>query len=75
MTHQRKIDWPSRQMSEAALKNIIVCMKQVLDPEIPLSLFRIDPEARTAIPPKATPPVLSPFDESALEAALQIKDG
>jgi electron transfer flavoprotein beta subunit len=56
------------------LKNIIVCMKQVLDPEIPLSLFRIDPEARVAIPPKATPPVLSPFDESALEAALQIKD-
>lgn len=56
------------------MKNIIVCMKQVLDPEIPLSLFRIDPEARAAIPPKATPPVLSPFDESALEAALQIKD-
>jgi len=49
-------------------------MKQVLDPEIPLSLFRIDPEARAAIPPKATPPVLSPFDESALEAALRIKD-
>ncbi len=61
-------------MSEAALKGIIVCMKQVLDPEIPLSLFRIDPEARMAVPPKATPPVLSPFDESALEAALQIKD-
>jgi electron transfer flavoprotein beta subunit len=61
-------------MSEAVLKNIVVCMKQVLDPEIPLSLFRIDSEARIAIPPKATPPVLSPFDESALEAALQIKD-
>lgn len=56
------------------MKNIIVCMKQVLDPEIPLSLFRIDAEAKTATPPKATPPVLSPFDESALEAALQIKD-
>jgi len=56
------------------VKNIVVCMKQVLDPEIPLSLFHIDPEARTAIPPKATPPVLSPFDESALEAALRIKD-
>ena len=39
-------------MSEAELKNIIVCMKQVLDPEIPISLFRIDPEARIAIPPK-----------------------
>jgi len=56
------------------VKNIIVCMKQVLDPEIPLSLFHIDTEARQAIPPKATPPVLSPFDENALEAALKIKD-
>jgi electron transfer flavoprotein beta subunit len=54
--------------------NIIVCMKQVLDPEIPLSLFHIDPEARRAVQPKATPPVLSPFDENALEAALKIKD-
>jgi electron transfer flavoprotein beta subunit len=56
------------------VKNIIVCMKQVLDPEIPLSLFRIDPEAKQAIQPKAMPPVLSPFDENALEAALRIKD-
>jgi electron transfer flavoprotein beta subunit len=56
------------------VKNIIVCMKQVLDPEAPLSLFKIDPEAKQAILPKATPPVLSPFDENALEAALKIKD-
>jgi len=49
-------------------------MKQVLDPEIPLSLFHIDTEAKQAIPPKAMPPVLSPFDENALEAALKIKD-
>jgi electron transfer flavoprotein beta subunit len=56
------------------VKNIIVCMKQVLDPEIPLSLFHVDAEARQAIQPKATPPVLSPFDENALEAALKIKD-
>ena len=49
-------------------------MKQVLDPEAPLSLFRIDPESKQAILPKATPPVLSPFDENALEAALKIKD-
>jgi electron transfer flavoprotein beta subunit len=57
------------------MKNIIVCMKQVLDPEAPLSLFKIDSEAKQAILPKATPPVLSPFDENALEAALKIKDG
>ncbi len=56
------------------MKKIIVCMKQVLDPEIPLSLFHIDPETKRAIQPKATPPVLSPFDENALEAALKIKD-
>lgn len=56
------------------MKNIIVCMKQVLDPEIPLSLFKIDTEAKQAVFPKATPPVLSPFDENALEAALKIKD-
>jgi len=49
-------------------------MKQVLDPEMPLSLFQIDAEARRAVPPRATPPVLSPFDENALEAALRIKD-
>jgi electron transfer flavoprotein beta subunit len=56
------------------MKNIIVCMKQVIDPEAPLSLFKIDSEAKQAIVPKATPPVLSPFDENALEAALKIKD-
>jgi electron transfer flavoprotein beta subunit len=49
-------------------------MKQVLDPEIPLSLFHIDTEAKQAIQPKAMPPVLSPFDENALEAALKIKN-
>ena len=56
------------------MKNIIVCMKQVVDPEAPASVFRIDAEAKQAVLPKATPPVLSPFDENALEAALQIKD-
>jgi electron transfer flavoprotein beta subunit len=56
------------------VKNIIVCMKQVLDPEVPISLFKIDNEAKQAVLPKATPPVLSPFDENALEAALKIKD-
>jgi len=56
------------------LKNVIVCVKQVVDPEAPLSVFRIDTEAKHAVLPKATPPVLSPFDENALEAALRIKD-
>ena len=53
---------------------IIVCMKLVLDPEAPVSSFKVDPEARRVIPPKGTPPVLNPFDENALEAALKIKE-
>lgn len=54
--------------------HIIVCMKQVLDPEAPISTFRIDPVAKRAIPPEGTPPVINPFDENALEAALRLKD-
>jgi len=54
--------------------NIIVCVKQVLDPELPLSLFKINPEEKRVIPPRGRSPVLNPFDENALEAALKIKD-
>ena len=54
--------------------NIIVCVKQVLDPELPPSLFKVDSEANRVIPPRGRSPVLSTFDENALEAALKIKD-
>ena len=52
---------------------ILVCVKVVLDPEAPASLFKVDAEAKKVIPPKGTPPVLNPFDENALEAALKLK--
>jgi electron transfer flavoprotein beta subunit len=52
---------------------IIVCMKQVLDPEAPSSAYKVDSEANRVVI-KGVPPVLSPFDENALEAALRIKD-
>lgn len=54
--------------------DIIVCMKQVIDTEAPASLFKVDTEKKRAIPPVGTPPVLNPFDENALEAALKVKD-
>ncbi len=54
--------------------NMVVCVKQVIDPELPLSLFKIDPQANRVIPPRGRSPVLNPFDENALEAALKIKD-
>jgi len=54
--------------------NIIVCIKQVLDPELPLSLFKVNTETKKVVPPRGRSPVLSPFDENAMEAALKIKD-
>ena len=55
------------------LLRIIVCIKQVLDPEAPTSAYAIDSEGNR-VTVKGAPPVLSPFDENALEAALRIKD-
>ncbi|MFC2058045.1 electron transfer flavoprotein subunit beta/FixA family protein [Chloroflexota bacterium] len=52
----------------------IVCIKQVPDPETPPASFKIDPAAKRAIPAKENPPVMSPFDEQAIEAALRLKD-
>jgi len=52
----------------------IVCVKQVLDPEIPPAKFTIDPEAKKVIPPPGVPPVISVFDERAVEAACRLKD-
>ena len=54
--------------------NMIVCVKQVIDPETPAAAFKIDAEAKRAIPPKDKPLVISPFDENAVEAALRVKD-
>ena len=53
--------------------NIIVCIKQVPDPEGPQDCFAINPET-VRVEPRGIPPVLSLFDENALEAALRIKD-
>ncbi len=54
--------------------NIIVCVKQVPDPEIPPAKFQIDPEKKQVIPPPGVPPVISVFDERAVEAACRLKD-
>lgn len=54
--------------------NTIVCVKQVLDPEIPPAKFQIDPDAREVIPPPGVPPVISVYDERAVEAACRLKD-
>src|SRR5512137_1210237 len=53
---------------------MIVCCKQVLDPEAPPASFKVDAAANKVVPPQGVPPVISPFDEQAIEAALRIKD-
>ncbi len=53
---------------------IVVCVKIVVDPEAPVSTFKVDEAANKIMPMKGIPPVLNPYDENALEAALKIKD-
>lgn len=54
--------------------NIIVLIKQIPDPEIPPASFKIDPASNKVIPPQGVAPVIDPYSEHALEAALKIKD-
>lgn len=54
--------------------NIIVCAKQIFDPEIPPAKFKLDPQALRVVPPEGIPPVINPYDEQAVELALRLKD-
>ncbi len=54
--------------------DLIVCVKQIPDPEAPPASFKVDPNTNKVIPPPGVPPVISPYDENAVEAALKIKD-
>jgi len=54
--------------------NMIVCCKQVLDPEAAPSTFKLDAANNRMIQPPEVKPVVNPYDEQAVEAALRIKD-
>ncbi|MFQ5879839.1 MAG: electron transfer flavoprotein subunit beta/FixA family protein [Dehalococcoidia bacterium] len=54
--------------------NIIVCVKQVPDPETPISQFKVDEAAKKVLPVQGIPPVISQFDALAVEAALRVRD-
>ena len=53
---------------------IVVCVKQVPNPEIAASQYRVDEQARTVAPMAGVPLVMSPFDEQAVEAALRVRE-
>jgi electron transfer flavoprotein beta subunit len=54
--------------------NIVVCIKQVPDPEAPVTQFSVDSQACKVVTTAAVTPVVSPFDENAIEAGLQLKE-
>ena len=53
--------------------HIIVLAKQVPDPEGPPTSFEVDPAERK-VTARGIPPVINPFDENALEAAIKLKE-
>jgi len=61
-------DWLIRHMKT------IVCCKQVPDSQAPAVIFRIDPTGNKMMTPDGVSPVVDPYSEYAVEAALRIKD-
>jgi len=56
------------------MPNMIVCVKQIADPEAPPGSFKVDEATKQVLPAAGVSQVVSPFDEQAVEAALRIKD-
>lgn len=54
--------------------NIVVCIKQVPYPDTPASAYGINQEAKKIMLPGDVPLVVSPFDENAVEAGIQLKE-
>ena len=54
--------------------DMIVCCKQVIDPEAPPATFKVDAATNKVVPPQGVPPVISPFDEQTIEAAIRVKE-
>lgn len=54
--------------------DMVVCVKQIPDPETPATAFKVDEAAMKVVPAQGIAPVISPFDAQAVEAALRIRD-
>ena len=54
--------------------HIIVCIKQILNPDIATTNLRVDEKAKRVVPLPGISHVISPFDAQAVEAAMRIKD-
>jgi electron transfer flavoprotein beta subunit len=54
--------------------HIIVCVKLIPDPEAPVHHYRIADSGKKMETVQGVAPVVNPFDENAIEAALQLKE-
>ena len=52
----------------------LVFVKQIPDPDIPPTQFRIDPATNNIVPPAGSSPAVSTYDELAVEATLRLRD-
>lgn len=53
--------------------NIVVCVKQIIDPEIPAEQFKLDPVGKRQVRGGLSL-VISAYDQNALEVALQLRE-
>ena len=53
--------------------HIVVRVKEIPDPEIAPSVFRVDEAAKRVVPLPGLPSVISPFDEQALASVPDLK--
>ncbi len=54
--------------------HIVVCVKQVPNPEAAFTMLKVDEQAKKVVPASGLQLVMSPFDEQALEAALRVRE-
>ena len=54
--------------------HIVVCLKQIPNPDAAFSMLKVDEHAKKVVPAAGLQLVMSPFDEQAMEAALRIRE-
>ena len=54
--------------------NIVVTVKQVVDPNLPPSYIDLDPTGKRIVSPFGVPPVMNGYDANALEEALKLRE-
>ena len=52
----------------------IVCVKQIPDPETPAAAFKLDEAAMQVVAAPGVSPVINPFDQQGVEAALRLRE-